>query len=119
MTQPRGTLIIIGGHEERTREGDRAILAEVASRAGGHKLLVVVTVASETHADWGEDYVRVFGELGVHNPRVLSLRSRKEAQDEQVVGQLAVEAVVISTGVDQLRITLPLWFVVCERHQFV
>jgi len=105
MTQPRGTLIIIGGHEERTREGDRAILAEVASRASGHKLLVVVTVASETHADWGEDYVRVFRELGVHNPRVLSLRSRQEAQDEQVVGQLAEAAVVFFTGGDQLRIT--------------
>ena len=105
MTQPKGTLIIVGGHEERTREGDRAILAEVAGRTNGHKPLVIVTIASEAHPDWGEDYARVFRELGVHQPRVLPLRSREEAQDDHVVGQLADAAVVFFTGGDQLRIT--------------
>jgi cyanophycinase len=66
---------------------------------------VIVTVASEAHPEWGEDYARVFRELGVHHPRVLSLRSRAEAEDEQVVGQLADAAVVFFTGGDQLRIT--------------
>jgi cyanophycinase len=105
MTQPKGTLIIIGGHEERARERERAILAEVAGRANGSKPLVVVTVASGTHAESGDDYVRVFRELGVDHPRVLPLRSRQEAEDERVVQQLAEAAVVFFTGGDQLRIT--------------
>jgi len=54
----------VASAQERTDAPASIPLPEVASRAGGHKLLVVVTVASETHADWGEDYVRVFRELG-------------------------------------------------------
>jgi cyanophycinase len=105
VTQPKGSLIIIGGHEERKPDGDRAILTEVARHADDRKPLVIITVASQAHPESGDEYVRVFRDLGVQSPRVLALRSRSDAEDERVVSQIAQAAVVFFTGGDQLRIT--------------
>jgi cyanophycinase len=105
MTQPKGTLIIIGGHEERGESQKREILAEVASRARGGGSLVVVTVATASNPDTGAAYVRVFRDLGVHSPRVLPLRSRDDALSDTVIEQMQKATVVFFTGGDQLRIT--------------
>jgi cyanophycinase len=101
----KGTLIIIGGHEERSKDGDRRILKEVARRAGRNQALVILTVASASHPEVGDEYVDIFSDLGVRNARVLPLRSREEASNPDVVKQLADAAVVFFTGGDQLRIT--------------
>src|SRR5436305_2345727 len=101
----RGTLIIIGGHEERSKDSDRTILKEVARRAVDNEPLVILTVASTSHPELGDEYAKIFSDLGVRNPRVLPLRSREEATHPDVVKQLGDAAVVFFTGGDQLRIT--------------
>src|SRR4051812_3433275 len=57
-----GTLIIIGGGEDKRDE--RIILREVAQRVNGGKL-VVATIASQDPGAYFGEYKRVFSELGV------------------------------------------------------
>ena len=58
MTGPKmtggGTLIIIGGHEDRDPEGKRVILKEVARHLRGGKL-VLATVASQEPEGYFEE----------------------------------------------------------------
>ena len=55
--RPRGTLIIIGGHEEKASDRQRPILKEVARRARGpDRRLAVLTVASQLPEELGPEY---------------------------------------------------------------
>jgi cyanophycinase len=103
MTRKRGSLIVIGGHEDK--HGDRLILREVVRRAGPNGKVVVATVASsEPEQHWGE-YQRVFRALGVHHVYHLDVRDRAAAKSERAVRVLDDATAVFFTGGDQLRIT--------------
>ena len=97
-----GTLVIIGGHEDK--EGDRAILAEVARRVGPGRL-VVTTVASHQPEGYFEGYQQAFGALGVHDLTELYVEDRCEAMLPEKLAALDGAAGVFFTGGDQLRIT--------------
>ncbi|MFL5580156.1 MAG: cyanophycinase [Gemmatimonadaceae bacterium] len=99
---PRGTLIVIGGHEDK--EEEKLILRAVAARAGSGRL-VVATVASEKPQQLWETYERVFRGLGVRHVYHLDVDSREEAKTEQKLRVLDDATVVFFTGGDQLRIT--------------
>ena len=58
---PKGTLIIIGGHEDH--EGERVILKEVAKHVPDGKL-VLATVASHEPEGYLEKYQQSFADLG-------------------------------------------------------
>src|SRR6476661_6784897 len=75
-----GTLIIIGGHEDK--EDDTLILQEVARRVGSGKL-VVATVASSLPEEMWEDYERVFRRLGVKHLYRLDVVSHEDAFSER------------------------------------
>lgn len=98
----RGTLIIVGGHEDRT--GEKVILREVAARAGPGRL-VVTTVASEDPDGLFEQYERAFRSLGVAHVYNLPIAEREEARTESRVRTLDGATVVFFTGGDQLKIT--------------
>ncbi len=105
-TKPKGTLIVIGGHEDKDRKGEREILAEVAARAKAHKgHLVVVTAATQYPKEVAAEYTAVFSDLGVKSIDVLDIRSRDEAYAEAAVEKVRHASVVFFTGGDQLRIT--------------
>lgn len=97
-----GTLIIIGGHEDK--EGDREILKEVARRVGKGKL-VVTTVASHEPEGYFEMYQEVFHGLGLKAVSGLDVNTRADAVTEQTQQILADAAGIFFTGGDQLRIT--------------
>src|SRR3954453_5302200 len=102
----KGSLIIIGGHEEKSRDGDREILTAVADQAARKKgPLLIVTAATNLPKEVGDEYTAVFHDLGVDQVDVLDVRSREEAQQPEAVQKLAHAAVVFFTGGDQLRIT--------------
>ncbi len=102
----RGSLIIVGGHEEKDNEAERPILEEIAARATRRKgTLLVVTVATQLPEEVAADYRAVFRELGVRDLDVLDIRSRDDAQDEAAVAKVRDASVVYFTGGDQLRIT--------------
>ena len=105
-TKPTGTLIVIGGHEDKDSNGEREILTEVAHRAKGQKgHLVIVTVATQFPKEVAAEYTAVFSELGVKSVEVFDIRSRDEAYAEASVEKVRHASVVFFTGGDQLRIT--------------
>ncbi len=102
--KPKGTLIIIGGHEDK--EGDRVILGEVAQRTHqDHGRLVVVTAATQLPEEVAAEYEAVFKDLGVKQVDILDIRTRDEAMLEANIKKVMGAPVVFFTGGDQLRIT--------------
>ncbi len=98
----QGTLLIVGGHEDK--QGDRLILRALADRCGDGAL-VVVTVASDLPDEVWADYEPVFRDLGVRDVRHLHVTSRGEARDDAVLQLLDGATVVYFTGGDQLNLT--------------
>ena len=101
MNDARGTLIIIGGHEDK--EGDRIILSAVARRAAGGRL-VIATVASEEPDAYFAAYRETFAALGATDMVQLHLVDRREADDPARAALLDGAAGVFFSGGDQQRI---------------
>jgi cyanophycinase len=99
-----GTLIIIGGHEDRDPKGDRTILREIAGRVRGGKL-VLATVASHKPEGYFADYRSAFEDLGLGELVELYLEDRCEAEAEDKLKLLDDAAGIFFSGGDQLRIT--------------
>lgn len=100
----KGTLIIIGGHEEKQQARDiLEYVAEKASKGSGR--LVIVTVASQKPEGLAAQYTEVFQELGVPDVAVLDIRTRAQAREESCAAVLDKAAIIFFTGGDQLRIT--------------
>ena len=101
-SQTPGTLIIIGGHEDK--EGERVILREVARELRGGRL-VLATVASRQPEGYLETYQRAFAPLGV--TAISELHVREWAETLQAHRQALFDgaAGVFFSGGDQLRIT--------------
>lgn len=97
-----GTLVIIGGHEDR--EGEKKVLREVARRVGGKRLVLIAT-ASEEPDELFEQYVKAFTDLGVKDVACLAAATREEALDEKTAEPLKRAGGVFFTGGDQLRLT--------------
>jgi cyanophycinase len=100
---PKGTLIIIGGHEDR--EGDMEILKEVGKRASGKGHLALITVATNKPEAVAKEYTSIFKKLGVQGIRVVDVRTRDEAHDPEKVKVCEKASVIFFTGGDQLRIS--------------
>jgi cyanophycinase len=97
-----GTLIIIGGGEDR--EGKKHILKEVAERVGKGRL-VVTTLASHHPEGYFEQYKAAFSDLGVKDLCELYIKSRNEAAAPESLSCLDGATGVFFSGGDQLRIT--------------
>jgi cyanophycinase len=98
----QGTLIIIGGHEER--EGDAIILRAVAERAKGGKL-VVATLATTEPEETYQNYRRAFTALGVKQIAHLDVPDREDLLRNPRPEIMTGASVVFFTGGGQLRIT--------------
>jgi cyanophycinase len=103
MTRKRGALVVIGGHEDK--HGEKAILRDLARRAGEDGKAVVCTVASTEPEAYWEEYERAFRGLGVRHVYHLDVRDREEARSEKKVRILDDATLVFFTGGDQLKIT--------------
>jgi cyanophycinase len=97
-----GTLIIIGGHEDKKR--DRLILRALAARARGGALVVVTAASNLPDELWG-DYEPIFRDLGVDDVRHLHVDTRQDAHDPERLRLLDGAAVVFFTGGNQLKLT--------------
>ena len=98
----QGTLIIIGGHEER--EGEAIILRAVAERVKGGKLVVATLATSEPEETYGE-YRRAFTALGVKQIVHLDVSDREDLLRNPRLELMEGASVVFFTGGGQLRIT--------------
>ena len=98
----KGTLILIGGHEDK--EDEMVILRKVAECVGGGRL-VITTVASHEPEGIFSKYERIFRSLDVPHIFKLEINSREEAKSEAKVRVLDDATCVFFTGGDQLKIT--------------
>jgi cyanophycinase len=98
----RGTLVIIGGHEDK--EDETLILRLVAAHARDGRLVVATVASSEPDELW-KAYHPLFRKLGVRDVAHLNVGSREEAKRPEAVEILDDASVVFFTGGDQLKIT--------------
>lgn len=100
--RPRGTLLVIGGKEDKDNE--RLILRRLVDLAAGGKI-VIATLASEEPKSVYETYEPVLRGIGARHVFHLSIENREEAHEERAMRILEDASVVFLTGGDQLRIT--------------
>jgi len=99
-----GTVIIIGGAEDKIR--DRVILNRFVSLAGGQDATIaVVSTASSLGAEAGERYRKVFSELGCATVRPLHAVTRPQANDETAALVVRDATGIFLTGGNQLRLS--------------
>jgi cyanophycinase len=101
---PDGTVIVIGGAEDKIR--DRVILGRFVELSGGPRArLVVVSSASSLGALAGERYRQVFADLGVRHLTPIDAVSRAEANDPAIARALRGATGIFLTGGNQLRLS--------------
>lgn len=103
-TNSRGTLIIIGGAEDK--QADKTILKTVLQLSGGKdKSIVLITTATQKPEEAGMLYKKVFGELGTDKVSNFNIFNRASANDENIVSEIAAADCLFFAGGDQLRIS--------------
>jgi len=100
--RPKGTLLIIGGHEDK--ENEKVILRELARRVGSGKL-VIAPIASERPNEMWEMYETVMRGLGVRHVHHLRIEAREDGASVRAMKTLEDATAVFFTGGDQMRIT--------------
>ncbi|MDP4087894.1 MAG: cyanophycinase [Bacillota bacterium] len=99
-----GSLIIIGGAEDKN--GEKDILKEVSSRLDKEEdELVIATVATSSPAEVGAQYRNIFEALGVKKVHVLNVNCREDACFQDNIDMVDRASLVFFTGGDQLKIT--------------
>ena len=100
---PEGTVIVIGGAEDKVR--DRVILSRFVALAGGESATIgVVSTASSLGVEAGERYRQVFTELGAKAVHTLHAVTRPQANDEAAVRVVSDATGIFMTGGNQLRL---------------
>lgn len=100
QTHKRGSLLIIGGAEDRKQH--RVILKKFLELSGGANARIeVITAASETPVDTWQSYQAAFKDLGATRCEVVPISTREDASNTSVVKQLAEADGIFMTGGDQ------------------
>jgi len=102
--KPKGKLMIVGGAEKG--DHDRVVLEAIAEEVSRkHHPLLIITAATYTADGAGDEYVRIFKDLGVKKIDVLDIPEREDAFKEENVNKVANAGAIFFSGGDQLRIT--------------
>ncbi|NIR60056.1 MAG: cyanophycinase, partial [Gammaproteobacteria bacterium] len=101
---PLGTLVAIGGAEDKTQ--DLEILTRVFSLApeGNHEVAVLAT-ASGIPEEVFPAYEAAFDRLGAANVHYVDVRTREDARKQENVDIVRKCGIIFFTGGDQLRLT--------------
>ncbi len=103
-TTVRGTLLIIGGAEDK--EGPCTILKRFVELSGGRDSRIsIMAMASEKPKEVGEVYSRVFHTLRAGRIDVIQINRREEAVTSRYEKVLLESTGIFFSGGDQLRIT--------------
>lgn len=113
-TTVRGTLIPIGGNEDKNLEKSEThkldfikggILSHVVRESGGAKAkIAVITTASEIPVEVGNNYLHAFDSLGCSNVRVLDIRKREQTDQAENLRYVEECDCVMFSGGDQSKI---------------
>jgi cyanophycinase len=111
---PKGSLLAIGGHEQREAASETStaheksadfILQRFVDELGGKRTVVIIPTASEEADEAAQDYIEAFTALGVEHLEVLNIQSRAQANSPEAVDTINRADGVLFTGGDQLRLT--------------
>lgn len=115
MAYIKGTLIPIGGNEDKGFEDDEihrldyieeGILSHVVQQAGGTSAkIVVIPTASSIPKEVGKNYLKAFNTLGCKDVTVLDIRSRKDAVSASALKHVKAAQCVMFSGGDQSKIS--------------
>ena len=115
MQQIKGTLIPIGGNEDKGIETDEmytlefideGILYHVVKEAGGPEArIVVIPTASSIPKEVGENYMTAFTTLGCKHVEILDIRSKKDSEKQEAIDLITKADCVMFSGGDQSKIT--------------
>ncbi|WP_046755188.1 cyanophycinase [Kordia jejudonensis] len=115
MQQIKGTLIPIGGNEDKGIEEneqytvefiDDGILFHVVKEAGGvDAKIVVIPTASSIPVEVGENYIDAFAKLGCTNVTVLDIRSKEDSEKKSSIELIKTANCIMFSGGDQSKIT--------------
>ncbi len=96
-----GSLVLIGGAEERT--GKMPVLRRVVeiNRA---RTVVVIPTASSYPGDLGDDYYYAFRDAGAKDVYVFDIRSASEAGKKEYLDRITRADVIFFTGGDQVKL---------------
>ncbi len=101
---PHGTVIVIGGAEDKVR--DRVILGRFVALAGASEArIAVIATASSFGMEAGDRYRSVFTELGAAEVVPLNAVSRAQANDEHSARIIGDSTGIFMTGGNQLRLS--------------
>jgi cyanophycinase len=100
-----GSLIAIGGHEDR--QGERSILRAVAEAMCAGPMLIVATASQQPHR-YFTMYRTAFDGIGVHDVRNLAVRDRTDARDPERLDMVEAAGGVFLTGGNQRRLVEPI-----------
>ena len=102
--RPKGTLIPIGGGEDKHHE--KNILCRVIEETGKSKpKICLITVASSVPEEVAQDYREAFKALGVSNLSVIHFTAHKDADTSANIKAVANCDAVMMSGGDQLRLS--------------
>ena len=100
----RGSLVIIGGAEDK--RADKSILKEVIRLSGGKDSRVaLITTATNSPEEAGQEYKRLFGELGAGSVVSINITDRETANNLEGLKILEDATCIFFVGGDQLRIS--------------
>ncbi|MCD9016677.1 cyanophycinase [Fulvivirgaceae bacterium QH1ED-6-2] len=119
---PKGKLIVVGGavdkgsfteeHDEKEVQKnfnffERGILRRIVTESAhnNNSRIEVITTASQVPEEVGHEYEKAFQHLGATNLGILGIKTREEANSEEINDRLAKADIVMFTGGDQLRLT--------------
>lgn len=115
MQKIKGTLIPIGGNEDKGIEADEmytlefideGILYHVVKESGGTDAnIVVIPTASSIPVEVGENYLTAFDTLGCKNVDVLDIRSKEDSETQHAIHLIKNANCIMFSGGDQSKIT--------------
>ena len=116
MKTPKGTLIAIGGNEQKKFEkrdeslhehfGEGFILQDIINNSRVSKPRIeVITTASNIPLIVGEKYIESFLMLGMDNVGVLDIRDRKDADKSSTLDRINNSDIILFSGGNQSKIS--------------
>jgi cyanophycinase len=119
MAEIKGKLIAIGGAEDKGTEIQKliaihhnlnffelGILRRIVEEAGGVSARIeVITTASMTPFEVGNNYLEAFGRIGCTNVGLMHIRIREDVLDEEYIDRIQNCDAVMFTGGNQMRLT--------------
>lgn len=115
MQKIKGTLIPIGGNEDKGIDADEmytlefideGILYHVVKEAGGKDAnIVIIPTASSIPVEVGENYLTAFDTLGCKNVAVLDIRSKEDSETKHAIDLIKNANCIMFSGGNQSKIT--------------